>query len=183
MSVKSLFKYPGTASVALRDGQYPGVKTRWFRSIAAFDKFFNEDADKPGTGYIVVDAQVVPYFFGLFVGVSAMYTNQLSADELEDMNMVSREVEFKMADIRAARAAQREQAAAVQKATEEELKRLSQVGAKYEASVKHMRSLSPSDQERKDIERTLNSGDPEILFADKREAFNAGYLRGKEVAK
>lgn len=182
MSTKTLFSYPGTISAALRDGQYPGCKAVWFWTVAGYNKFFTEEPGKPGHGLLVVDAQVRPYFFGLFVGVACMYTTQLSPEDAEDMTEVSRELEFAMAKRKQERAAAREEAHAVQAAANQEMARLAAVGSKYEARVKGMRAMSPSDSQRKELESMLNAGDPEVLFADKLEAFKAGYVSGHNVA-
>lgn len=182
MSVKSELGYPGTISTALRDGQYPGVRAVWFWTVAGFNRWFTEEPGKPGHGLLVTDVQVRPYFFGLLVGVAVQYTKQLSMDEQADFLETSREIEFAMQAKRIAREAARLEARQVEEAAKAEVQRLAAVGRKYEDRVKHMRSLAPSDLQRKELDATTQAGDPELLFTSKLEAFQAGFVHGHTKA-
>lgn len=154
-------------------GEYPGATCKVFRTISGYNRYFEKNSH-----LLVINDHYIPYFFGLFTMVIVMMTNQLSPDELEDMQETSREIEFKMADRRKTKTEAREKQAALAVATRDEVNRLADVGRKYEARVKHMRSLDPTTQERKDLEKQINRGDPEILGLTNKQdsaAYNAGH--------
>lgn len=181
MSIKSTFDYPGTISIALRDGQYPGAKAKWFWTVSGYNRFFTEKEGQPGHGFLVTDVQHVSYFFGLLVGVMVHYTSQLSPKEKAYFLQATKELEYKMMEMRQEEEAKEEEAQRVNVAAQEEVQRLAAVGSKYEARTKHRRTLPPSSEEYKEIEKALNSGDVEVLFKDKAEAFAAGYVHGHRV--
>lgn len=181
MSVKSELGYPGTLSTALRDGQYPGNQARFFWSVDSYNRWFTEEPGKPGHGLLITDVQCVPYFFGLLIGVMVHFTKQLAPEEQEDFLEVSREIEFGMQERRRKRALAAEEANKVQAAAKAEVERLAAVGKKYEERVKHRATLSPGDDERKSLDKTLNAGDPDVLFKDKSEAFAAGFVHGARM--
>lgn len=180
MSIKAQSGYPGTISLANPAQAYPGAKAKWFWSVGAYNRFFQEKPGKPPHGMVVITAQPTPYFLGLLIGVMVQYTKQLSPEEEADMLRVTREIEFKMAEIRQEREAKAEEERRVKEATEAEMKRLAQVGAKYEERVKHARA-QPTLAEQSAIMDLLNKGDPEVLFQSKAEAFAAGYVKGHQV--
>lgn len=179
MSVKSQLNYPGTISLGDPEQAYPGVKAKWFWSVVGYNRFFQEVPGKPGHALLVVKAQPVSYLFGLLTGVLVHYTKQLSPEEEADFLEVSREIEFGMQGRREARRAAQEQENMVAHLAQEEVKRLAGVGQRYEGSVKHARA-KPTIKEQNDAMATLRSGDPEVLFATKQEAYNAGYVKGYE---
>lgn len=94
----------------------------------------------------------------------------------------SREIEFAMADKRAKRRAAAEEEMKLNLMVQEEMKRLAQVGQRYEDRVKHAK-VQPTIKQQNDAMAVLNSGDPEVLFANKLEAFQGGYVRGYENGK
>lgn len=160
MTLKSNIGWIGSTSYAQPQGkgEYPGATCRKFRSIKAYNRFFENNPQ-----LMVINETYIPYFFNLFTAVVVMMTNQLSPEELEDMQETSRELEFAMADRRKKKAEAREQLQKNAEAAKAELARLAEVGRRYEARVKHMRSLTPGSKERKDVEDKLNAGDPEVL--------------------
>lgn len=181
MSIKTTFDYPGTLSTALRDGQYPGCKAKWFWTVSSYNRFFTEKEGQPGHGLLITDVQHVSYLFGLLVGVMVHYTTQLTPKEAAYFQQASRELEFKMQEMRLEEEAKEAEAQAVNVVAQAEIQRLAAVGKKYEDRVKHRATLSPSDAERKDLDKMLNAGDPDVLFKDKAEAFAAGYVQGHRV--
>lgn len=183
MSTKSELNYPGHISAQLRDGAWPGLKAIYFHTTKGYNKFFKEDPDKPGHGYIVVDAQPKPWLFGLIVGWSILYTNQQSPEDMEDMQLVTREVQFKLQAIRQKRAEAKAEAKLVEERAKEEVTRLANIGKKYEDRVAHLRTLPASDHVRKEIQVSLDRGDPEVMFMDKMDAYKAGYLQGIDKSK
>lgn len=177
MSLKSQMPYPGQISIGAPQA-YPGCKAKWFWSVGGFNDFFSEKPNETPHGYLVVHHEVVPYLFGLFVGVSCMYTKQLDPQEEDDMVEVTRRIESEMFEIRKKRREAREKEELAKRLADEEIKRLAKVGAAYEERVSHMRKMDPGDDERKAIEKALNKGDPEVLFQSKKEAFEAGFMTG-----
>lgn len=179
MSVKSL-SWMGNISYAQPQGrgEYPGAMCKKFPTVKAFNDYFKPGNE--GESHMVIDMTYYRPWQRLFltVGVIAMVTNQLTGDELNDMMEVQREVEFAMAKRRKERQEAKEKLKAEQAVVLQNKERLALVGEKYEARVKHMKAMDPTSQDRKDIEKLINSGDPEILFTDKKEAFQTGYLQG-----
>lgn len=184
MSVKSAMPhYPGHAALSIYDGKsYPGCKAKFFLTTWGFNRFFKEKPGQPGHALLVVHMESTPWLLGLMMGITAVYTKQLSPDEMQDMEDVTREIEFAMEDRRAKRRAQAEEDQKVKIAADEEIKRRALVGQKYEERVKHMKTLPPSESQRKVLEAALNAGDPEVLFRDKLEAFQAGYVHGNKTS-
>lgn len=185
MSVKTaLSTYPGTISLVPQDLNYPGCKAKFFWSVGSYNRFFTEKPGSPGHAYVVVGAAPISYFLGLLLGVMVHYTKQLTAEEEADFEMVSREIEFGMQEKRRERAQARKDAHQLDLQAQAEVARLAAIGKKYEDRVAHKKSLAPSDEEYKDVEKVLNAGDPEILFLSKEEAFKAGFVHGRtEVTK
>lgn len=167
MSTKKLAGWIGSTSYAAKEGRgdHPGTVCLKFPTVNAFNEYFEEH-----DSLLVVDVQYHPRWWGLFTTVLAMTTNQISPEELADMNEVSREVEFAMAGRRRDRAIMREKDEAENKLSAQEKERLAEVGKKYEARVKHMRKMDPGSKERKDTEALLNAGDPEVLNAILKDA-------------
>jgi hypothetical protein len=157
--------------------------TRWFWSTTSYNRFFQDTQVGDPKAYVVIEARPVPYFFGLLVGLMVTDTKQLDPGEEQDFQEVTREIEFAMADRRLKRAKAKEEQEAVQKAATAEQARLALVGQKYENRTKHMKTMPPGDQERKDMEALLNAGDPEILYGSKLEAYTAGYNLGYQTVK
>lgn len=182
MSTKSILNWPGHISAQLHDGAWPGVKATYFMTTWGFNRFFREHDGKPGHGRLVVKAEAKPWLFGLVVGWVVLYTNQQSPEDMEDMEIVAREVEAKLSVIRRKRAAMRAELAAVEVAAKAEMARLANIGKKYEDRVSHLRSLPASDKVRKSMQTSLDSGDFEVLFASKEDAFKAGYVQGHATA-
>lgn len=157
-------------------GEYPGAMMMKFRSYKKFNDYFAPG--NSGERHMCIDKTEVPVLFGLLgVHIYAMITNQLNEEELADMMEVQRETEFAMAKRRQERKEAKEKLEAEQKANAQDRERLILVGEKYEARVKHMKSLAPGDTERKELEKLLNAGDPEVLFNDKKEAYQSGYVQ------
>lgn len=169
--------YPGQISLGIRDVNYPGCAVKWFWTVRGYQKFFAEDEDKPGHGFLVVDARPSPYFFGLLLGVMVTYTKQLTHEEEADMQFVTREIDASLAKRRQERAERQDEERRVQEAATQEQARLALVGKKYEDRVKHMKAPM-TIKDRNDAEAALNSGDPEVLFGSKMEAFQAGFAKG-----
>ena len=178
MDIKEQTGWVGSTSYAQPQGKgdYPGAKCKMFLTIWGFNQYF-----KKNSHLLVIDVSYIPVLFGLFTSPVVMYTNQLSPEEQQDMQEVSREIEFTMAKRRAAKSEAQAKLKAESEAAQQEKDRLVLVGAKYEARVKHMKSLSPSEQERKNMESTLNKGDADILFVTKAEAFENGWRLGKQA--
>lgn len=174
--------YPGTISRIPVDAHYPGTKTKFFWTVSAYNRFFQEKPGEPVKPYVVLEAIPTAYFFGLLVGITCTYTKQLTPVEEDDMNFVAREVEFALDKRKMERAAREDEERQVQAAAQAEQARLAFIGKKYEDRVKHMKS-APTLKERNDAEATLNGGDPEVLFGTKMEAFQAGYVKGYEMGK
>lgn len=174
MSVKEL-SWIGPISYAQPQGKgdYPGVICMKFNSIKAYNKYF-----KDNPSLLVVQDHYIKTLFG--VTVIAMVTNQLKDEEMADLNEVSREVEFAMAERRKIRQEAKEKLEQEQAAKAEEEKRLATVGRKYEERVKHMKSLPVTDIARKLIEGSLNGGDPDVLFETPAVAYKVGWQAGRD---
>lgn len=182
MSVKTELNYPGTISLGDPQQSYPGCKAKWFYTIWGYNWFFREVPGKAGHALLAVRVEPMTYFFGLLTGVLVHYTKQLSPEEEQDFIEVSREIEFAMNDRRKARREAQEKENLVKALTDQEMKRLAEVGKKYEDRVSHAKA-KPTLKEQNDAMATLNSGDPEVLFYDKMDAFKAGYVKGYESGK
>lgn len=178
MSTKTVQHFPGHISMQTHDGAWPGAKAVYFLTTRGFNRFFVEKPGEPGHGHLVVHAEPRPWFFGLIVGWSVLYTNQQSEEDREDMLIVTREVEAKLDVIRRKRAEYKEEEAKVKLAAEEEVKRLANVGRRYEDQHAHMKTFAPSDDQYKAIKSMLASGDPNVMFTTKEDAFKAGYVQG-----
>lgn len=184
MSLKAISHWPGHISmVNTPNVDYPGVKAKWFWSVSQYDKFFQEKEGQPAKAYIVTGVTPVPYFFGLFVGVLCHFTKQLSPEEEADNLIVTREVEFKMAELRQKRSEAMQEQRQVEHAAKEEQARLAYVGKKYEDRVAHMRSMAASNPQRKEMEKVLAGGDPDVLFLSKADAWATGYVQGHKAGK
>jgi hypothetical protein len=159
MSVKGQM-WVGSISYAQPGGKgdYPGAVCKKFWSVWGYNRFFTKNESM-----LVIDVTYVPVLLGLFTKVIVMYTNQLNEEEMADMNEVSREVEFKMAERRLERAKYKEEQSVKVSEAQTEVARLAEIGRKYEARVKHMKSLARGSKERKELTKKLNAGDPEIL--------------------
>lgn len=175
-STKKLAGWIGTTSFAAKEGRgdHPGCVAMSFPSVKAYNDYFAEHS-----GLLVVEENFIPRWFR-GPSVVAMVTNQLDPEEMEDMNEVSREVEFAMAKRRQAKQEAREKAASEAALVEQELKRLAVVGSKYEARVKAARESSNP----KEAMAVINSGDPEIL-GDKgpmTDEYRKGHADGYKLA-
>ncbi len=170
MSIKEL-TWIGDISYAQPQGkgEYPGAVCMSFNSIKTYNKYFK---DHPNL--LVIDDHYIPRFFGLFgTSVVAMVTNQLNEEEMNDLQEVARETEFKMAEIRKKRAIAKEEQTRKAEADKVEEKRLADVGRRYEARVSHMKALPSGDPKRKELEATLNRGDVEVLgITNKQDSAN-----------
>ena len=140
-------------------GEYPGAVCMSFDSVKSFNAYF-----KAHSQLLVIDVTYIKRWWR--TTVVAMVTNQLSPQELNDLQEVSREIEFAMMDRRKARAVAAEQEAIDKAVKVVEEKRLADIGRRYEARVKHMRLLPPNSTRRKEIEAKLNAGDPKVLTGD-----------------
>lgn len=138
-------------------GEYPGATCKKFWSIWSYNRYF-----KKNSHLLVIDVHYV-MFLGIWAMPVVMLTNQLNPTELAEMQEVSREIEFAMAERRAQRQKTEEENKRAEEAFKVEEKRLADVGRKYEARVKHMRSLPPGSKERKEVEAKLNAGDKDVL--------------------
>lgn len=138
-------------------GEYPGATCLKFWSIWSYNRYF-----KKNSHLLVIDVHYV-MFLGIWAMPVVMLTNQLNPQELAEMQEVSREIEFAMAERRQKRQAAEEENKRAEEAFKVEEKRLADVGRRYEARVKHMRALDPTSQERKNMEKKLNAGDKDVL--------------------
>lgn len=170
----------GSTSFAAKEGRgdHPGCVCMKFWSVWSYNRYFRKNSK-----LLVVEEVFLPVLFGLLTTVVVMVTNQLSPEEMEDMNEVSREIEFAMAAKRKKKAEDREKAAEEANAKANENQRLAAVGAKYEARVKQMRAMDPTTEDRKELESLLNKGDPEILYTTKMEAFKTGYVQAMQYVR
>lgn len=172
--------YPGTISRIPVDAHYPGTLTRFFWSVSAYNRFFQEKDGEPAKPYVVLEAIPTPYLLGLLVGITCTYTKQLSAEEEEDMNFVAREVEFALDKRRQERADRAAEEAQVKQGALAEQARLALIGKKYEDH--HAWAKAKADlKEQNDALASLKSGDPDVLFATKADAYQAGFTNGRKT--
>ncbi len=148
----AVVNYPGHMAFANKGGEYfHGCRIGHFKDIAALNEFF-----APGSvGHLKLVAEILPQNDGT---VLCVYTNKLSHEDMEDVEEFNRNMHSYFEEKREKR--KNERLAAEQKREDEakEAKRLAEVGRKYEARTKHVKTLEPGSLERKRQERDINSG-------------------------
>lgn len=178
----SLGFYPGSISRIPVDAHYPGTKTVFFWTVGAYNRFFQEKPGEPAKPFVVVEAIPTPYFFGLLVGITCTYTKQLTPEEEDDLNFVQRVTEVELQKRRMERALAREEEREVQSRAQAEQARLAMVGKKYEDHHAWAKARPTLTDQTKAL-ASLKSGDPEVLFATKEEAYGAGFMNGRKSAQ